>query len=115
MIPDLEVTATLKPHIEFLSKAWEPRRGVSFATNYSVKDSDDSVITYSTLLRFGIEKDLASVLAYEEKRPFPLLRSGGQSVHQREYPYSARAPPGRVESKDILGAKDPSLSQEDKK
>jgi halimadienyl-diphosphate synthase len=70
MIPDLEVTAKLKPHIDFLSRAWEPRRGVSFATNYSVKDSDDSVITYSALLRFGIEKDLASVLAYEEKDHF---------------------------------------------
>ena len=70
MIPDLEITAKLKPHIEFLSKAWEPRRGVGFATNYSVKDSDDSVITYSTLLRFGIEKDLASMLAYEEKDHF---------------------------------------------
>ena len=70
MIPDLEVTAKLKPHIEFLSRAWEPRRGVGFATNYSVKDSDDSVITYSALLRFGIEKDLASMLAYEEKDHF---------------------------------------------
>ena len=68
--PDLVVTAKLKPHIEFLSNAWEPRRGVSFATDYSVKDSDDTVITYSTLLRFGIEKDLASVLAYEEKDHF---------------------------------------------
>ena len=70
MIPDLKVTEKLKPHIDFLSKVWEPRRGVSFATNYSVKDSDDSVITYSTLLRFGIEKDLASILAYEEKDHF---------------------------------------------
>ena len=68
--PDLVVTEKLKPHLEFLSKAWEPRRGVSFATDYSVKDSDDTVITYSTLLRFGIEKDLASVLAYEEKDHF---------------------------------------------
>jgi halimadienyl-diphosphate synthase len=68
--PNLEVTAKLKPHIEFLSKAWEPRRGVSFATNYSVRDSDDTVITYCALLRFGIEKDLASVLAYEEKDHF---------------------------------------------
>lgn len=70
MIPDLVVTSKLKPHIEFLSKAWEPRRGVSFATNYSVRDSDDTVITYSALLRFGIEKDLASILAYEEKDHF---------------------------------------------
>lgn len=70
MIPDLEVTAKLKPHIDFLSQAWVPRRGVGFATNYSVKDSDDSVITYSALLRFGVEKDLASMLAYEEKDHF---------------------------------------------
>jgi halimadienyl-diphosphate synthase len=68
--PDLISLPKLMPHVEFLSKAWEPRRGVSFATNYSVKDSDDTVITYSTLLRFGIEKDLASILAYEEKDHF---------------------------------------------
>ena len=68
--PDLVANEKLKPHIEFLSKAWEPRRGVSFATDYTVKDSDDTVITYSTLLRFGIEKDLASILAYEEKDHF---------------------------------------------
>lgn len=70
LIPGLKVTDKLKPHIDFLSNAWEPRRGVSFATNYSVKDSDDSVVTYTALLRFGIEKDLASVLAYEEKDHF---------------------------------------------
>lgn len=68
--PDLVANPGLKPHLEFLSRAWEPRRGVSFATDYTVKDSDDTVITYSTLLRFGIEKDLASVLAYEEKDHF---------------------------------------------
>ena len=68
--PDLATLPKLKPHVEFLSRAWEPRRGVSFATDYTVKDSDDTVITYSTLLRFGIEKDLASILAYEEKDHF---------------------------------------------
>jgi len=70
LIPDIKEMAKLKPHIDFLSKAWEPRRGVSFAVGYSVKDSDDTVITYNTLLRFGIEKDIASVLAYEEKDHF---------------------------------------------
>jgi halimadienyl-diphosphate synthase len=68
--PNLAKNEKLKPHVDFLSRAWEPRRGVSFATDYTVKDSDDTVITYSTLLRFGIEKDLASVLAYEEKDHF---------------------------------------------
>lgn len=70
MIPGLEVTPKLKPHIDFLSNAWEPRRGVGYAASCSVKDSDDSVITYSALFRFGIEKDLASVMAYEEKDHF---------------------------------------------
>ncbi len=70
MIPGLEVTEKLQRHLDFLSSAWEPRRGVGYAVNCSVKDSDDSVITYSALLRFGIEKDLGSVLAYEEKEHF---------------------------------------------
>jgi halimadienyl-diphosphate synthase len=70
MTPGLEVTAKLKPHIDFLSNAWEPRRGVGYAANCSVRDSDDSVITYSALFRFGVEKDLASVMAYEEKDHF---------------------------------------------
>lgn len=70
LIPDLEITPNIQPHLDFLSNVWEPRRGVGFSTKYSVKDSDDSVITYSTLLRFGIEKDLASILAYEEKDHF---------------------------------------------
>lgn len=70
MIPGLEDTAKLQPHIDFLSNAWQPRRGVGYAATCSVRDSDDSVITYSALLRFGVEKDLASVLAYEEKDHF---------------------------------------------
>ena len=69
-IPDLMKNGKLQPHLEFLSKAWRPRRGVGFAAGYSVKDSDDTGLVYDTLLRFGIEKDLASVLIYEEKDHF---------------------------------------------
>jgi halimadienyl-diphosphate synthase len=69
-IPDMRKNEDLKRHLEFLSQAWEPRRGVAFSTAYSVKDSDDSVITYNTLLRYGIEKDLASIMAYEEDEHF---------------------------------------------
>jgi halimadienyl-diphosphate synthase len=70
LIPGIKTVEKLRPHINFLSNAWQSKLGVGFATNYSVKDSDDSVITYSTLFRFGIEKDLASILAYEEKDHF---------------------------------------------
>jgi len=69
-IPGMSANEKLKPHLDFLSKAWEPKRGVAFSTAYSVKDSDDSVITYNALLRYGIEKDLGSIMAYEEKDHF---------------------------------------------
>lgn len=60
----------LRPHLEFLSKAWQPKLGVGFAAGYTVKDSDDTGLVYETLLRYGIEKDLASVLSYEERDYF---------------------------------------------
>lgn len=69
-IPDLKENGKLQPHIDFLSKAWQPKRGVGFAAGYSVKDSDDTALAYDTLLRYGCEKDLASVLLYEEKDHF---------------------------------------------
>lgn len=70
LIPGLEKNGRLQPHIDFLSNAWQPKRGVGFAAGYSVTDSDDTGLVYDTLLRFGKEKDLASVLMYEEKEHF---------------------------------------------
>ena len=70
LIPGLKKNVRLDPHLKFLSGAWQPRRGVGFAAGYSVKDSDDTGLVYDTLLRFGVEKDLASVLLYEEKDHF---------------------------------------------
>ena len=69
-VPDLKKNGKLTPHLEFLSQAWKPKKGIGFAAGYSVQDSDDSGLVYDTLLRFGIEKDLASVLLYEEKDYF---------------------------------------------
>jgi halimadienyl-diphosphate synthase len=70
LVPGLDYREKLQPHLEYLSDAWEPKRGVAFSTAYSVKDSDDTVVTYNALLRYGIEKDLASILAYEEEDHF---------------------------------------------
>ncbi|HXQ32900.1 MAG TPA: hypothetical protein VN843_02640, partial [Anaerolineales bacterium] len=69
-IPGLSKHQKLQPHLDFLSEAWQPKRGVGFAAGFSVKDSDDTGLVYDTLLRFGIEKDLASVLIYEKKDHF---------------------------------------------
>ena len=70
LIPDLDYKVKLKPHLEFLSNAWQPKTGIGFAAGYSVRDSDDTGLVYETLLRYGIEKDLASVLSYEEEDHF---------------------------------------------
>lgn len=70
LIPGLGHAEKLKPHLDFLSNAWQPRAGIGFAAGYTVKDSDDTGLVYETLLRYGIEKDLASVLAYEEDDHF---------------------------------------------
>jgi len=70
LIPDLGNAGKLKTHLDFLSNAWQPRIGIGFASGYSVKDSDDTSLVYETLLRYGIEKDLAGVLAYEEDEHF---------------------------------------------
>jgi hypothetical protein len=98
LIPGLDHVEKLKPHLEFLSKAWTPKTGVGFAASYSVKDSDDTGLIYETLLRYGIEKDLASVLSYEEKDHFRCFR---------------RAWAGWVECKKLIGAKDHSFSTQD--
>lgn len=69
-IPNLNSPEKLQPHLDFLTQAWHPKRGVGFAAGYSVRDSDDTGLVYDTLLRYGTEKDLASVLIYEEKDHF---------------------------------------------
>ena len=70
LVPGLGHKEKLKPHLEFLSDAWMPKAGIGFASGYSVRDSDDTGLVYETLLRYGIEKDLASILAYEEEDHF---------------------------------------------
>jgi halimadienyl-diphosphate synthase len=69
-IPDINQLPKLKPHLEFLSEAWQPQAGLGFAAGYSVKDGDGTGVAFDTLLRYGIEKDLDSVLMYEEKEHF---------------------------------------------
>lgn len=69
-IPEMKSDVHLRPHLELLSKAWKPKFGLGFSAGYSVQDSDDTGLVYDTLLRYGIEKDLASVLLYEEKDYF---------------------------------------------
>ncbi len=70
LIPGLGYREKLKPYLDFLSQAWQPKVGIGFAAGYSVKDGDDTGLVYETLLHYGIEKDLSSVLAYEQEDHF---------------------------------------------
>jgi halimadienyl-diphosphate synthase len=60
----------LQSFLDFLSKSWQPGLGIGFATEYSVKDSDMTSFVFDTLARFGIYKDVESILAYEEDNCF---------------------------------------------
>jgi len=70
LIPDLEISTKLNPHLDFLEDAWVSGSGVGFASGYSVKDSDDSGLVFDTLSRYGMKKDIQSILNYEENNHF---------------------------------------------
>ena len=60
----------LQPHIDFLSRAWKPKRGRRVRNELFRQGQRRYGPGDDTLLRFGCEKDLASVLRYEEKDHF---------------------------------------------
>jgi halimadienyl-diphosphate synthase len=75
LIPGFETTPHVKSLLDILANAWQPNRGIGFATEYSVKDSDMTSLVFDTLLQYGYEKDVESILGYEEQdyfRCYPL-------------------------------------------
>ena len=64
-----------QPHLELLSKSWNPDYGVGACSGFSLVDGDDTGIVYEMLMRFGWDADLDAVLRYETDthfRCFPL-------------------------------------------
>jgi halimadienyl-diphosphate synthase len=75
LIPGFEISPKTQTLLNVLSDAWQPKSGIGFATQYSVRDSDVTSFVFDTLSRFGIQKDIESILAYEENdyfRCYPL-------------------------------------------
>jgi halimadienyl-diphosphate synthase len=60
----------VQQHIDFLSHSWRTDRGVGFASDYSVQDGDDTGLVYDTLARYGILKDINTLLLYENDAYF---------------------------------------------
>ena len=75
LIPGFQVTPRITSLLDRLAGAWQPNRGIGFATEYSVKDSDMTSMVFDTLLQYGYPKDVESILGYEERdyfRCYPL-------------------------------------------
>jgi halimadienyl-diphosphate synthase len=70
LIPDIQISPEIESFLKLLSNSWQPKLGIGFATEYSVKDSDVTSFVFDTLARFGIFKDVESILAYEEDNYF---------------------------------------------
>jgi halimadienyl-diphosphate synthase len=70
LIPSLHVSEKIRSHLDFLSDTWRTGRGIGFASEYSVRDSDVTSLVFDTLARFGRVKDIESVLNYEEAEWF---------------------------------------------
>ncbi len=71
MIPDFtDLKQAAQPHVDFLSRTWDQQKGGSFSSEYSVMDSDMSAMVFDTLCRYGVVKQLDSILRYEEESRF---------------------------------------------
>lgn len=67
---DNEALALCQRPLDFLEKHWEPGDGVAFSPSYTPKDSDDTVLAYDVLTRFGRTADLEAIFQYEEDDHF---------------------------------------------
>lgn len=71
LVPNLlDNNKDLEKHVNFLSDIWDKNNGVGFASEYSVIDSDDSALVFETLSRLGINKNINSILAFEDDEYF---------------------------------------------
>jgi halimadienyl-diphosphate synthase len=72
---DPALTALCNPHLDALSRIWQPSRGVAACSGFSLIDSDDTSIVYEVLARFGRAPDFDAIRSFEAKdhfRCFPL-------------------------------------------
>lgn len=60
-----ELLLLCQPHLDSLEVAWEPGRGVGHTIDYTLKEGDDTSVSYEVLTHFGRAVDLEAVLNYE--------------------------------------------------
>ena len=67
---DEEILACCKPHLDFLESSWKRGSGVGFSASYTPCDGDDTGVTFDTLVQFGRNLDIETLLSFEEKNHF---------------------------------------------
>ena len=60
----------IKPHLDYLERAWEPGQGAGTAIEWTLKDGDGTSMVYEVLQRYGRYADLAGLLHYETENYF---------------------------------------------
>lgn len=72
LIPDLSEADEwqIKLHLKFLQSHWNDETGIGTASDGTIKDGDDSGLVYEVLSKYGIPKDIAAILSYEEAEYF---------------------------------------------
>jgi halimadienyl-diphosphate synthase len=85
-INNIDMQKEIIPHVDFMSSAWRDGQGVGFSSEYTPCDSDDTSVAFDVLKRFHREKNIQTLLNYEEEeyfRCYPLEAnpSIGANVH----------------------------------
>jgi len=61
----------MRPHLDYLHKAWRPGRGISYSALSSVPiDADDTIYVYDMLKQHSYDVDIEAVLSLEEEDHF---------------------------------------------
>ena len=83
---DPTIRKLCNPHVQFLKDAWHPEKGVGFSTCVSLRDGDDTSVTYEALAKFGYTLEKETILNYEMEDhfrcyPLEINPSVGANVH----------------------------------
>ena len=63
--PSMARSLDLQAHVDFLTDAWVPGKGVASAIGLPLYDADDTAVVHSALYRLGTKLDLDAIRAYK--------------------------------------------------
>ena len=68
---DESIRKMMRPHLDYLHKAWKPGRGISYSAHSCVPiDADDTIYAYDMLKQHSYDVDIEAILALEEEDHF---------------------------------------------